>query len=65
MDNDRYEGKWKQMKGRIKQEWGELTDDDLTEAEGHQDYLVGRIQERTGQRKDAIRERLKEMERSL
>lgn len=65
MDNDRYEGQWKQMKGRIKEQWGVLSDDDLKEAEGHEDYLVGRIQEKTGERKDAIRSRLREMERSL
>lgn len=65
MDNDRYEGQWKQMKGRIKEQWGALTDDDLQEAEGHEEYLVGRIQEKTGEGKDAIRSRLREMERSL
>lgn len=39
-------GKWNQIKGEIKSEWGELTDDDLTQIDGEKDKLIGKIQER-------------------
>jgi uncharacterized protein YjbJ (UPF0337 family) len=52
MNWDRIEGNWKQFKGKVKEEWGKLTDDDLRLLEGKKDKLVGRIQERYGCRKD-------------
>ena len=54
MDSDRIKGKWHQLKGEIKRRWGKVTDDDLTEAEGDMEKLVGKIQERTGERREAI-----------
>jgi uncharacterized protein YjbJ (UPF0337 family) len=48
MNWDQIEGKWKQLKGSAKQQWGKLTDDDLTRISGKKDELVGRIQERYG-----------------
>lgn len=48
MNSDQFEGKWKQMKGAVKQHWGKLTDDDVTLLSGKKDELVGRIQERYG-----------------
>ena len=48
MNHDIAEGKWKQMLGRAKTAWGELTDDELTKAEGRVDKLAGLIQERYG-----------------
>ncbi|WP_410473907.1 CsbD family protein [Guyparkeria sp. TX1] len=65
MDSDRIKGKWKQIKGRIKEEWGDLRDDDLDEAEGHRDYLVGKVQERYGIGKDEARKQVEEFERKL
>ena len=53
MKTDTLIGKWKQMKGRAKQQWGELTDDDLDRIEGSRDELVGLIQERYGKSKEA------------
>jgi uncharacterized protein YjbJ (UPF0337 family) len=53
MNWDQAEGKWKQMKGTVKQKWGKLTDDDLDVVAGSRDKLVGRIQERYGIAKDA------------
>ncbi|HEY6180941.1 MAG TPA: CsbD family protein [Terriglobales bacterium] len=53
MNWDQAEGKWKQMKGSVKQKWGKLTDDDLDIIAGSRDKLVGRIQERYGLAKDA------------
>ena len=54
MDNDRFKGKWHQLKGEIKRKWGQITDDDLTEAEGNTEKLIGKIQERSGEQRDAI-----------
>jgi len=48
MNSDQFEGKWKQLKGSVKQRWGKLTDDDLTTLSGKKDELVGKIQERYG-----------------
>lgn len=48
MNTPWFKGKWKEMTGKIKEEWGELTDDDLTEAEGERDQLIGKIQQRYG-----------------
>jgi len=47
-------GNWNIAKGKLKQKWGTLTDDDLTYVEGAENELVGRIQKRTGERRDAI-----------
>ena len=52
MNWDTVEGNWKQFKGKGKQQWGKLTDDDLDLIEGKQDELVGRIQERYGIERD-------------
>jgi uncharacterized protein YjbJ (UPF0337 family) len=49
---DRIEGNWKQVKGKAKEQWGRLTDDDLTAIEGKRDQLEGKIQERYGLEKD-------------
>ena len=55
MDWNRVEGNWKQLKGRAKQQWGKLTDDDLTMASGRREELAGRVQERYGVALDAAR----------
>ncbi len=52
MNWDRVEGNGKQFTGKVKENWGKLTDDDLTVIDGKQDQLVGRIQERYGCAKD-------------
>lgn len=52
MNQDRIEGNWKQVKGKIKEQWGKLTDDDLDVIAGKRDQLLGRIQERHGIAKD-------------
>jgi len=56
----KWEGRWDQLKGRAKQLWGTLTDDDWKHAEGSYDRLVGRIQERTGEAREEIERRLNE-----
>jgi uncharacterized protein YjbJ (UPF0337 family) len=55
MDWDRIEGNWEQVKGKIKEQWGRLTDDDLTTISGKRDQLEGKIQERYGVEKDKVR----------
>ncbi len=60
MNSDKVKGKWKQLKGEIKRKWGQVTDDDLLKAEGNMDVLIGTIQERTGEQRDAIRQWLDE-----
>lgn len=52
MNKDEIGGNWKQLKGKAKEKWGKLTDDDMTVIEGKRDQLVGRIQERYGYAKD-------------
>ena len=55
MDWDRVAGNWKQMKGKVKEQWGDLTDDDLDKIAGRRDQLEGKIQERYGIAKDQAR----------
>jgi uncharacterized protein YjbJ (UPF0337 family) len=55
MDWDRIEGNWKQAKGKVKEKWGKLTDDDLDVVAGKRDQLEGKIQEQYGYAKDQVR----------
>jgi uncharacterized protein YjbJ (UPF0337 family) len=55
MDWNRVEGNWKQVKGKVKEKWGKLTDDDLDVINGRRDQLEGKIQERYGIAKDQTR----------
>jgi uncharacterized protein YjbJ (UPF0337 family) len=48
MNSDQIKGKWTQIKGAVKSQWGKLTDDDLAVIEGDAEKLVGKIQERYG-----------------
>lgn len=54
MNSDQMKGKLKQLGGQMKKKWGQLTDDDLKEASGDLDILVGKIQERSGDRREEI-----------
>ena len=56
MDWDRIEGNWKQFKGKVKEQWGKLTDDEIDEIAGRRDQLEGKIQERYGLAKDQVRQ---------
>jgi len=60
MDSDRVAGAWHQIKGKMKEEWGKLTDDDLRQLEGHGEKLAGKLQERYGLAKDDAERRAKE-----
>ena len=48
MNSDQLQGKWKQMKGSVKERWGKLTDDDIDVINGRNEQLVGKIQEKYG-----------------
>jgi uncharacterized protein YjbJ (UPF0337 family) len=52
MNSDQMAGKWTQIKGKAKQQWGKLTDDDLDVIAGKRDVLVGKLQERYGYAKE-------------
>jgi uncharacterized protein YjbJ (UPF0337 family) len=54
MNSDQIKGKLKQLQGEIKRSWGQIIDNDVTEAEGSLDKLVGKIQERSGDQREAI-----------
>jgi len=54
-------GTWNEVKGKLKQKYGQLTDDDLTFAEGKDDELLGRLQKKLGKTKDELRNEIEEM----
>jgi uncharacterized protein YjbJ (UPF0337 family) len=58
MNDDVLKGKWLQLKGQIKEKWGEISDDELDRIAGQRDQLVGKIQERYGIAKDAANREL-------
>ena len=65
MNSDMIAGNWKQLTGKVKEQWGKLTDDDMTVIEGKRDQLVGRVQERYGIAKDKAEEEVAAWERKL
>jgi uncharacterized protein YjbJ (UPF0337 family) len=52
MNNDRAAGQWKQIKGKMKEQWGKLTDDEIDQLEGKSEQLAGKLQERYGIARD-------------
>lgn len=62
MNNDRIQGQWKQVKGKIREQWGRLTEDDLDVIAGKRDQLLGRIQERHGVARDEAERQVKSFE---
>jgi uncharacterized protein YjbJ (UPF0337 family) len=60
MNFEQLEGKWKQVKGNVRERWGRLTDDDLEQIAGKREQLVGRIQERYGIMKEAAEAQVNE-----
>ena len=65
MNWDQIEGKWKQMKGSVRQRWAKLTDDDLELIAGKRDEFAGRLQERYGIAKDEADRQLDEWQRGV
>jgi len=60
MNQQIIEGKWTQLKGKVKEQWGKLTDDDITTINGRTDAAVGRLQERYGYEKERAEKEWKE-----
>jgi uncharacterized protein YjbJ (UPF0337 family) len=60
MDTLRIKGEWNIIKGNLIQKWAQLTDDDLQFIEGKQDELLGRIQKRTGESREAVESAISE-----
>ena len=54
-------GNWNEVKGKLKQKYGQLTDDDLVFAEGKDDELLGRLQKRLGQSKEDLRKTIEQL----
>lgn len=61
MDKLQIKGSWNELKGKLKQHYGNLTDDDLVFSEGKEDELLGRLQKRLGKSKDEIRQMIEKM----
>jgi uncharacterized protein YjbJ (UPF0337 family) len=62
MNHDIIEGNWNQLKGRIQQQWGKLTDDQLEEIKGSRKELIGKLQEQYGIARDEAQRRVEEWE---
>jgi uncharacterized protein YjbJ (UPF0337 family) len=61
MNKLQFKGSWNEIKGKLKQSYGSLTDDDLVFAEGKDDELLGRLQKRLGKTKDEVREMIEKI----
>jgi uncharacterized protein YjbJ (UPF0337 family) len=64
MNSDQLEGQWKQIKGKVKEKWGKLTDSDLDVIAGKRDQFLGKLQERYGFTKEQAERDLSDWERS-
>jgi uncharacterized protein YjbJ (UPF0337 family) len=65
MNWDRIEGNWKQLTGKVRQQWGKLTDDDLDLIDGRREELAGKIQEAYGVSKDEAEQQIERFSGSL
>ncbi|CAN5484964.1 CsbD family protein [soil metagenome] len=61
MDSNRIKGNWNEIKGKLKQKYADLTDDDLTYAEGKEDELYGRLQQKLGKTKDEVKSEINKL----
>ena len=64
MNQDTLHGTWRQFTGKVKEQWGKLTDDDLDVIDGKRDQLLGRIQERYGIARDAAEKQVRDFEKA-
>jgi uncharacterized protein YjbJ (UPF0337 family) len=62
MNWDTVKGQWKQFRGKVKEQWGKLTDDDLDRIEGKRDQLLGAVQQRYGVAREEAEKQLREFE---
>ncbi|UYQ92705.1 CsbD family protein [Chitinophaga horti] len=61
MDSLQIKGKWNEIKGKLKQQYADLTDDDLIYAEGKEDELYGKLQQKLGKSKDEVEKLINEL----
>ena len=65
MNHDIAEGKWKQLKGQIKEKWADLTDDEISQAQANNERFIGVIQERYGIAKDEAERQFYELRKKI
>lgn len=65
MNRDQFEGRWGEFNAKVKQAWGDLTDDEITQAEGNVEELAAQVQKRYGDSKEEATRRLNEMRRDF
>ena len=65
MNRDIAEGQWKQLKGPIREKWGELTDDDIDQVEGSSDRFIGVLQERYGLAREEAKKQFEELKKKV
>lgn len=65
MNWDQIEGNWKQVRGKVRAKWGELTDDDLDVIAGRRDSLIGKLQERYGRKREELEKDIRDFQDSL
>tara|TARA_R110001592_G_scaffold113856_1_gene313150 strand:+ start:278 stop:475 length:198 start_codon:yes stop_codon:yes gene_type:complete len=65
MNNDIFEGKWKQLKGEVQNRWGKITDDDFAKIQGNRERFAGVVQERYGKNKEQAKQEVNEYIDSL
>lgn len=63
MNEDRIKGNWKQFTGKVQEQWGKLTNDDMDVIAGKKDQFMGKLQERHGLAKDAAEEQLNDFQK--
>ncbi len=61
MNDDQAQGQWDQFTAKVKQQWGDLTDDEVKKAEGNKEELIARIQEKYGEQKEVIAKKFNEL----
>jgi uncharacterized protein YjbJ (UPF0337 family) len=61
MNKLQVKGSWNELKGKLKQQYGNLTDDDLVFSEGKEDELLGRLQKKLGKSKDEVRQMIEKL----
>jgi uncharacterized protein YjbJ (UPF0337 family) len=65
MDWNQIEGNWKEFKGKVKEKWADLTEEDLAKIEGSREELEGKLQARYGEAKESIRKSVDEWLKTL
>lgn len=64
MNKETFEGNWNELKGKVKEKWGKLTDDDLTKIAGKKDQLIGELQKKYGYLKEQAQDEISNWEKS-